>query len=274
VNPRAVVPCRRLIANLRVALLCAVVACLCGFPGPAASVLAADTYPQPVGYVNDFANVIPDEDKARISAIATELEQKTGAELAVTTVATTAGVDIHDYSVGMYTQWGLGKKGKDDGVLIVAAIEDRKLWIKPGYGLEGTITDAFADGVFRHTLRPAFREGEYGKGLLKAVEVVATAVADAEGVTLATIGTRPELPSKDSDEGTGIPGPVIFFLVVFIVLLVVMGMSRASTGRRIGGPPFWTGGGFAGGLKGGGFGGGFGGFGGGSCGGGGAGGGW
>ena len=261
--------------SVRVIMLCAALFCLCGVAGLSASAFAAaETYPAPIGFVNDFANVIPEEDRARITAIATELQQKTGAELAVATVGTTGGVDIQDYSVGMYMQWGLGKKGKDNGVLIVAAIEDRRLWIKPGYGLEGTITDAFADGVVRHVLRPAFKQGEYGKGFLKAVEVVATAVADAEGVTLSSIGTRPELPSSESGDGTGIPGTVVFFIVVFIVLLVVMGMFRSSAGRRIGGPPFWTGGGFAGGLKGGGFGGGFGGFGGGSCGGGGAGGGW
>ncbi len=257
-------------------LLLAAAACLYGgLPGQAAPAFAAaQTYPAAVGYVNDFAGVIPDEEKARISAIATELEEKTGAELAVATIATTGGVDIHDYSVGMYMQWGIGQKEKDNGVLILAAIDDRQLWIKPGYGLEGTITDAFAHAVYSGILRPAFRKGEYGKGLLRAVEVVATAVADAEGATLGTIGTRPKLPSRDSGDGTGIPGPVIFFLVVFVVLVVVMGMSRASSGRRVGGSPFWTGGGFAGGLKGGGFGGGSGGFGGGSCGGGGAGGGW
>jgi uncharacterized protein len=191
----------------------------------------------------------------------------------VATIATTGGVDIHDYSVGMYMQWGIGQKEKDNGVLIVAAMEDRELWIKPGYGLEGTITDAFAHSVYSGILRPAFRDGEYGKGLLRAVEVVATAVADAEGATLGTIGTRPKLPSADSGRGSGVAG-IIVFLAVFVALLVVMGAARMSSGRRVGGSPFWTGGGFAGGLKGGGFGGGFGGFGGGSCGGGGAGGGW
>jgi len=260
--------------NFRAVLLCVVAVYLCGLTSQTARVFAAaDTYPAAVGYVNDFAGVIPDGEKAGISAIATELEQKTGAELAVATIATTGGVDIHDYSVGMYVQWGIGKREKDNGVLIVAAIEDRQLWIKTGYGLEGTITDAFASAVFRDILRPAFRKGEYGKGLLRATEVVATAVADAEGVTLATIGTRPELPSKESGGSPGTAGLVVF-LIVFVVLLVVMGMARSSSGRRIAGGPFWTGGGFSGGLKGGGFGGGFGGFGGGSCGGGGAGGGW
>ncbi len=224
----------------------------------------AAEYPEAVGFVNDFADVIPDEDEARISAIATELEEKTGAELAVATIATTGGVEIHDYSVGMYMQWGIGKREKDNGVLIVAAIKDRQLWIKTGYGLEGTITDAFAHAVYSDILRPAFREGEYGKGLVRAVEVVATAVADAEGVTLSTIGSRPRLPRTDSGRVSGTAGMIVF-LAVFVALLVVMGMARASSGRRVGGFPFWTGGGFSGGLKGGGFGGGGGDFGGGGA---------
>lgn len=256
------------------ALLGCVAACLFGLTSVSTCALAAaDTYPDPVGYVNDFAGVIPDRDEAGISAIATELEQKTGAELAVAAVPTTGGVDIHDYSVGMYMQWGIGKADKDNGILIVAAIEDRQLWIKTGYGLEGTITDALAHAVYRDILRPAFRKGEYGQGFLKAVEVVATAVADAEGVTLSTVGTRPELPSTESG-GNPFGAGMVVFLIVFVIVLVILGIVRSSAGRRIGGSPFWTGGGFAGGLKGGGFGGGFGGFGGGSCGGGGAGGGW
>jgi uncharacterized protein len=256
-------------------LLCVAAACFCcGLLGQAPPVSPAEqTYPAAVGYVNDFAGVIPDEDEARISAIATELEDKTTAELAVATIGTTGGVDIHDYSVGMYMQWGIGKSDKDNGVLIVAAIDDRQLWIKPGYGLEGTITDAFAHAVYSGILRPAFRKGEYGKGLVRAVEVVATAVADAEGATLGTIGTRPKLPSGDSGGGSGVAGMIVF-LAVFVAILVVMVMARTSSGRRVRGSPFWTGGGFSGGLKGGSFGGGFGGFGGGSCGGGGAGGGW
>ena len=260
---------------LRAVLFSLALAWACNaFPVPAACAFAAaEAYPEAIGFVNDFAGVIPDAEESRISAIAAELEEKTSAELAVATIATTGGMDIHDYSVDLYMRWGIGKKEKDNGVLIVAAIEDRQLWIKPGYGLEGTVTDAFAHAIYRDVLRPAFRKGDYGKGLLAAVEIVATAVADAEGAKLGTIGTRRVLPRGDSGGGSGVAGPIIF-LAVFVVLLVLMGVTRMSAGRRVAGSPFWTAGGFSGGLKGGGFGGGFGGFGGGGCGGGGAGGGW
>jgi uncharacterized protein len=241
--------------------------------GVTPALAAAETYPSPIGFVNDFANVIPDEDEAAIRAIATELEEKTGAELAVATFETTGGVDIQDYSVGLYTRWGIGKRGKDNGVLIVAAIQDRQLWIKPGYGLEGTITDAFSHAIYRDVLRPAFRKGEYGRGLLSAVEIIATAVADSEGVTLSTIGQRKVLPERSTEGGSGVVGPAVFLAILFLVL-ILMAVARTSSGRRVSRSPFWTIGRFSGGLKGGGFGGGFGGFGGGSCGGGGAGGGW
>ncbi|UCF79371.1 MAG: TPM domain-containing protein [Candidatus Eiseniibacteriota bacterium] len=234
----------------------------------------AQEYSRPLGFVSDFAGVIPDDTESNIEAIAQEVERKTTAEIAVVTVPTAGGMDIHDYSVELFTKWGIGKTGKDNGILIIAAINDRKLWIKTGYGLEHVIPDAVASDIYRGVLRPSFRAGDYGGGLLAAVLIVARRIAESEGVTLASADSVVAAqPVVVTDEGTRM---VLFGFFVFVALLVIITLIQARaivSGKRTG-FPFWTIGGFAGGGGGGSFGGGFGGFGGGSCGGGGAGGGW
>lgn len=239
-----------------------------------AAVAFAEEYPRPVGFVNDFADVIPGDIRAKLAAIAAELEQKTGAEIVVVTVRTTGNIDIHGYSVELFTRWGIGKKGQDNGLLVIAAIDDRQMWIKTGYGLEETIPDAVASQVYRNILRPSFIKGEYGQGLLATVQVLAERIAGHAGVKLTSLDGLPPVPQDEvSRKSTSPFVPLAFAFGVFI-LLIVARISGGPRSRRHGGFPFWTIGGFSGGTKGGGFGGGFGGFGGGSCGGGGAGGGW
>jgi len=235
----------------------------------------AQDYPRPWGYVSDFADVIPEDVEKRIVAVAQEVEQRTTAEIAVVTIPTTGGVEIHDYSVGLFTDWKIGKAGKDNGILIIAAINDRKLWIKTGYGLEHLIPDAVASQIYREVLRPAFRQREYGWGMLSAVRIIASRIAQSEGITLASVDSLVVIPEGgvvEIETRGGPPVPLVVFFVI-VVLVSILGMAGAvGSRRRRTGSTFWTMGGFSGGGSS--FGGGFGGFGGGSCGGGGAGGGW
>lgn len=234
----------------------------------------AQEYPRPVGFVNDFADVIPADVRAKIEAIAGELEEKTGSELVVVTIQTTGGIDIHDYSVELFTRWGIGKKGRDNGLLIIAAVNDKQLWIKTGYGLEEVVHDAVASQVYRNVIRPLFKEGKYGEGLLSAVQILASRIASNEGAELTSVGKVPVVPAEGVERKNGRPFIPLALVLAIIILLIITRVSGGPRSRRLGGFPFWTIGGFTGGMRGGGFGGGFGGFGGGSCGGGGAGGGW
>jgi uncharacterized protein len=259
-------------SELRV--LPAVLLAVCFLLGLLSSDVRAQEYPRPWGYVSDFADVIPEDLERKIGAVAQEVEQKTTAEIAVVTIPTTGGIEIHDYSVGLFTDWEIGKAGEDNGILIVAAINDRKLWIKTGYGLEHVIPDAVASRIYRDVLRPAFRAREYGWGLLSAVRIVASRIAESEGVALTSVDSLVVVPQgRVVERGSRPLTPfMVFFIVAVVVSILRMRGSRGS--RRHAGFPFWTIGGFSGGTRGGGFGGGFGGFGGGGCGGGGAGGGW
>ena len=237
--------------------------------------------PRPVGFVSDFAGMLSPQAGDAITRIAEEVKAKTGAEIAVATIKTTAGVAIEPYSVDLFTAWGIGQKGKDNGVLILVALDDRKMFIKTGYGLEGAIPDAVASSIYRNVLVPGFRAGEYDKAMVTAVNLLAKRILEDSGQAYAYGDSLPRSLVLDRSlqrASGGVMSSVFFLMFMSIVMVVVIGgiiqAARHGNVRRMGG--FWLGGfgGGSGGSSGGGFGGGFGGFGGGSCGGGGAGGGW
>ncbi len=225
-------------------------------------ILAA--YPSPVGYVNDFADCVPPDYEQKITSVIVEVKDKTGAEIAVVTIPTTGGEDIAFYSVNLFTEWGIGKKDKDNGVLITVALNDRDTWITTGYGLEGILPDATLGHVWRDIMRPLFKEDNYGAGILNGVIYIAEIILSDSGQSLSG-----EIKPIERDDGRGcgfIGISIIFFLLIIFGIRI---LPFLFLGRMLGG--YWSGGSFGGS---GGFGGGFGGFGGGSTGGGGAGGGW
>jgi uncharacterized protein len=212
------------------------------------------------------------------------VERATGAQFAIVTVDSLEDEPVEDVAVRLFKEWGIGKKGTDEGLLVLLAIKDRKNRVEIGYGLEPLISDGYAGGVLRG-IRPILRQGNYGGALMAAAQQLGQHVADAKGVTIEG-QPRPQTGARDSDGGGGIFGLIIFFVILMFMMRVIGGRGGGSGlggfltgmllgnmmgGRRSGG---WGGGGFGGGFGGGGGGGGFGGFGGGSSGGGGASGGW
>lgn len=244
---------------------------------------------QPSGYVIDLANVIQPETRAKISAIAGELQQKTGAQIAVVTVNSLEGETREQYAVDLYKHLGIGPKKTDEGVLLLVAPKDRQYKIEVGYGLEPAINDARAGDIGR-AMVPSLRAGDYNAAILTAMTQIAQLVAADKGVQLAGVPNRPRPPTVSLPR---VPWWLVF-LAIYIVFAIIRAIIRRGGGgprsglrsRGFGVPPIifmpgmgggWgRGGGFGGssGGWGGGGGGGFGGFGGGLSGGGGAGGSW
>jgi len=250
----------------------------------AAPALAQEPPPLLTQPVNDFASVIDPSSKSAMDSLIRSLEQASGDVVVVATVETFRPYgSLQEYAVRMFENHGrgIGRKGKDNGLLIVLAVKDRQVWIESGYDLEQFITDGFAGETSRQYMVPAFRRGEYGEGLLAGTSRVIGRIAEARNVTLQ--GVRPtRRPNLAPAGGPGFG--LIVALFVFIVILNILGSllgfrRRRRFGRRGWGPYYggWSsgvgpfgGGGFGGG----GFGGGFGGFGGGRSGGGGGGASW
>ncbi len=233
------------------------------------------TFPSPRGYINDFASLITPSDEQKLNALAVALDQKTGAELAVVTLKSTKPYEVQDYSVRLFEQWKIGKSGKDNGILLLTAIEDKKVWITTGYGLEGAIPDAEASKVYRNIIAPYFKKGEFSKGISAGAIVLVDLAAREYNVNIEDLSDLTEQyvrPVQKSPLASFIQSlfTLLFFVLFFGFRLGLFGFLLLGTGRRRGGS--WYGGGLGGSS--GGFSGGFGGFGGGFTGGGGAGGGW
>jgi uncharacterized protein len=241
----------------------------------------------PSNYVNDFAGVLDAATQARLNNLCFQVEQKAHAQIAVVTVKSTDGQDIVSYAVALYQKWGIGAKGKDRGVLILLATQDRKYWTTVGYGLEPILPDGKVGGFGRESV-PLLRNGDYaGAVTLMTVRVVSVIAQDA-GVTLDNqppLAATRQRPAPGGGVGAAIAILILFFIVISILSAIFRGGRGGGGGAGFllglllgsggfgGGRGGYGGGGF-GGFGGGGGGGGFGGFGGGSTGGGGAGGSW
>ncbi|MFA5929034.1 MAG: TPM domain-containing protein [Candidatus Margulisiibacteriota bacterium] len=244
--------------------------------GLASCLTGAEPLPQASGYVTDLGNVISSEQQQKITALLTELEQKTGAEVAVVTIKSLGEADIDAYANDLFKKWGIGKKGKDNGVLLLVALEERKVRIETGYGIEGVITDGTAGAIRDQYMLPAFKQGDFGQGLYLGASAVASLIAKDAGQTLTGAPDTP-LSAESPSSSTEDPMAALFFLGVMVILFLVLGPSRFFNLLFFmmlmgGGGRSNYGSGVGGGF--GGFGGGGGGFGGGMSGGGGASGGW
>jgi len=176
--------------------------------------------------VNDFANVIDSASKAELDRRIRAMQQKTGDVLVVATVNTFQPyADIDEYAVKMFENGGrgIGQKGKDNGVLIVLAIDDRRVRVEVGYDLEAFITDGFSGDVIRNVMNPAFKQGQYGPGVLAGATAIINRIAQGRGVQIPDV---PQQPVRTHSEGPQIP----FSLIIFIIL-IVLALSRGG-GRR------------------------------------------
>ena len=240
--------------------------------------------PNPPRLVTDQAGVLSAGELQALEQKLVALDDSSSNQIAVVLIKTLNDRPVEEYATKLFREWGIGNKKTNNGVLILAAIDDRKVWIEVGYGLEGAIPDITASEIYRNSIVPAFKKQNYYEGLDNAVDALAKAA----------VGEYKVARKKDSSKPGG-GGSIITFLVILaIVLLMVGGGGFGGGGRRRrtgldslaeglllgsllnGGNrgSGWGSGGFGGGGFGGGGGGGFGGFGGGSSGGGGAGGGW
>src|SRR2546427_7135027 len=144
----------------------------------------------PTGYVTDLAGVIDAEKKASLEALCGELEQKTGAQMAVVTVRSLEGESVETYAVDLFKQLGVGSKKDNRGVLLLLAPNERKYRIEVGYGLEPGINDA-REGDARRSMVPYLRQGDYGKASEVAAWQLAKYIAADAEVTLSRLPTAP-----------------------------------------------------------------------------------
>jgi uncharacterized protein len=234
----------------------------------ASALLSALDVPPLRGRVNDYGGIMSPEQAQTMESQLARFEQDTGHQVAVLTIPTLDGEDIEGFSIRVAESWKIGKKGVDNGVILVVAVKDRRLRLEVGYGLEGVLPDATAKTIISDYIVPRFRAQDYAGGIISGIDAVLKVIKNEP---------LPESARKnDSKQGSELNS-----IVMFAITLAVFGlMAFASTGNRrrnsmwathgrrgptiFGGPGGFGGGGFGGG-SGGGFSGGGGGFGGGGA---------
>jgi len=224
--------------------------------------------------VTDLAGVLSQEEKQTLENKLVSIDDSSSNQIAVVILPTLDGTPIEEYAIKLFREWGIGNKKSRNGVLLLIAIQDKKMRIEVGYGLEGAIPDLTSINIIDKDLKPAFRAGAYYEGIDKATNDIAKAAVG-------------EYKVKREKQGKGKGSNLILFIfILFIIISIIVrkgggggsnigrsGFSDIATGMLLG--SLLGGGGRSGGGWGGGdSGGGFGGFGGGSSGGGGASGGW
>ncbi|HET9393382.1 MAG TPA: TPM domain-containing protein [Candidatus Rubrimentiphilum sp.] len=233
----------------------------------AAVVLAAalTAPPRPTEYVTDNAGALSSSTVQKLDTELNHYEDVTGHRVIVWIGQTTGDVPLENWTVNASQTWKIGRKGKDDGAVLFLFMQDRKIRIEVGYGLEGSLTDADSSRIINETIRPAMRAGNPDAAVQAGVDrmllTITPSFKDQIGHPVAT-------PATSSDETRSIVGSLIIFLFIFGLLIF---LARVRAGKRPrGSSGLWFlgtgigsgssgGGGFGGGLGGGGFGGGFGG---------------
>ncbi|MCX6004655.1 MAG: TPM domain-containing protein [Chloroflexi bacterium] len=157
----------RTLVLLVLALLCAVFLLPLG-----TTAVKAQNFPDYQGFVNDYANLLSMQSKTQLEAQLTQLEKDTTAEVAVVTVKSLEGDYIEDYAVKLFEKWKIGKKDKNNGVLFLVALDDRKMRIEVGYGLEPVITDGRAGRIRDEDVIPRFKQNDYEGGIVAGVNSI------------------------------------------------------------------------------------------------------
>ncbi len=223
--------------------------------------------------VYDYAKVLKGEEKATLENKLVEYSKSTTTQIVIITIETLKGESIADLSTKWAQGWGIGQADKDNGVLILLAKEERKIWITPGYGVDDRLTAGELGQMTRDVIIPEFKGGSYYKGLDKGTDAIFQMLTGKYKAEPSKTDTKRK---SRSDDGPG--GGIIFGIIILIIIIAVIsrrggggnGGGRGFTGSTLGdilvlsslGRSFGggsRGGGFGGSSGGGGFGGGFGG---------------
>lgn len=258
---------------------------LAAFP----ALLSAQNYPERSStLVTDYTGTLSSDEVNALENKLVLFDDSTSSQIAVVLIKTLDGYEVAEYAVGLAEKWGVGRDGKDNGIMVLVAMDDRKMTIQTGYGMEGALPDAIAKRIIENDMKPAFKSGNYYEGLDRATDnIIAYTKGEYKG---------------EGRKGDNEPFPlwIIFWVIIILVAVVLYRVREARHYARVNHIGFWaawallnalqnkpggkwrdfsSGRGSFGGWSGGGFGGGssgggFGGFGGGSFGGGGASGSW
>jgi uncharacterized protein len=205
--------------------------------------------PKPDRYFNDYANVVSGDAARRFNEQLAQFERDTSNQVVVAVFPKMqSDSDIADYSQRVAQSWAVGQMGKNNGTVLFVFVQDRKMFIASGYGVEGALPDATAFDITEYHIKPHFRSGDYEGGLAEGIDLIQKAIRGeykGSGKTVAEARARSENNAF---------GGFVFFIIIVVILIII---SRSAKGRRgwnysgTGGPFLggWSSGGSSGGWS-------------------------
>ena len=178
--------------------------------------------PAPAGRVSDYANLLAADARARLESRLAERERATGVQMAIAIFSGLEGESLEDFSIRLAQQWRIGRKGLDNGVILLVFVNDRKMRMEVGYGLEAQIPDSIAAQIIRQAVGPRFREQRYAEGL--------EAAADAVYARIAPGAVSPPPPPAHQQKASN-----PFALLLFLLIAGVVGWLWFDARRQRGG---------------------------------------
>lgn len=174
---------------------------------------------KPTADVNDFAAILDPAAKEALEQRCRELREKTGAQLAVVILQSLQGGQIDDFTNKLFVEWHVGQKGKDNGIMLLVALDDRKARVEVGYGLEPVLPDALAGRILHEQLFPAFKQQRYAEGLSAAVDHIVAIVERGEPAS-----------AEDRLADQGMPLVQQMLVIGFLAIFVTLGSFFAGAG--------------------------------------------
>ena len=201
--------------------------------------------PKPPAYFNDYANVVSKEAARRFNEQLAQFERETSDQIVIAVFPKMrSDSSVDDYTQRVAQSWGVGQKDKRNGAVLFVFIEDRKMFIQVGYGLEGALPDITAFDITEYHIKPHFRNGDYQGGLATGIDLICKAIRGEYKGSGKTVAEK---------RGKAVAPNFLFFIIFIIVLIVISRVMRQlggygySSGR--GGPIFFPMGGGGGGWS-------------------------
>ncbi len=192
---------------------------------------SAQTFPKLTGRVVDQAELLSPEQETALDSELQAIDQKTGHQVVVATVKSLDGYDIADYGIGLGREWGIGRKGLDDGVILLVAPNDRRVHIGVGYGLNAVMTDIHAGRIIRNDITPRFKEGDFAGGIDAGVKAISEQI-QLTPEEAAARAAQIEAEERDRADDGDIGGLIFIGFIVFFFFILPMLSAFGRRGRK------------------------------------------
>lgn len=238
---------KKLFSVLSFTLILSLLLSLCSF---------AINLPKPTNnfFVNDFADVIDAKDEQVLMQMGKSLYSSTGAQVVVVTVYTLEGLDVADYALQLGREWGVGNKDKNNGVVLLLAVSERKITIQVGYGLEGRLTDGKTGRILDKFAIPYLKDNNFSAGISEAYKAILSEVYEEYGVAPPENFGLDNYSSNENISGSDIQKLVKTLFIIFLITIIIVrriGRRHMFFGPFFGG--FYNGNNHHGGFGGGGY---------------------